>query len=193
MENLITMPVPELMKKFRSLEDRINFCTELNFHYPRLPGFDMNFFLMFLQGRKKLLPLGMVLGFNFNYYSKSGKFTKKHLYSFFENDQNLLSYLPDDITINSISRQYLISVLAFAKKEVWVELYGQYKQHLANENMSKWENYGVTLTTDMVEKVQNFVSSGAAGNQKPFRTSKNHVPNRNLIQLRGLEQNIVMN
>ena len=42
----------EIIRKFRSLQDRINFCLEKNWHHPREIGFDATFFLLI--GEKKI-------------------------------------------------------------------------------------------------------------------------------------------
>ena len=51
------------------------------------------------------------MGFEFNYFTKTNKFTKKHLLQYFENDEELLQYVLDDINRNSINRTYLLSVI----------------------------------------------------------------------------------
>ena len=56
------------------------------------------------------MPIGYGVGFEFNYFTKSHKFTKSHLLEYFSEDQELLKYIPDDIDKKSINRTYLISV-----------------------------------------------------------------------------------
>jgi len=57
-----------------------------------------------------LLPIGYGIGFEFNYFTKTHKFTKEHLLQYFNNDNELCKYLPDDIDKRSINRAYLLSV-----------------------------------------------------------------------------------
>lgn len=94
----------------------------INFYLPDSPGFDSKIFIQFLSAEKRvnlfynfiqLLPVGYEFGFEFNYFNKSHKFTKDHLLSFFNQDEELLKYLPDDISKSSINRTYLISVSLF--------------------------------------------------------------------------------
>lgn len=177
------VPVADLAKKFRTLEDRINFCREVNWYWPKLPGFDMKFFLLVLQSRKKLLPLGLGVGFNFRYFTKSQQFTKRHLYSFFANDPELRLYLPDDIALSSLNRNYMMSVLAYARKNVWLQLYQDYKTILSQTSFSRWTSYGIKLDPAVIEKIGNFVSSNAPKNGKFFRVSKKGVPSPSIIPM----------
>ena len=64
-----------------------------------------------MNGKKKLLPLGCAGGFNIPYYSKNKQLTKDDIFKEFVGDDNLLSYIPDEPDIKSISREFLLSVL----------------------------------------------------------------------------------
>lgn len=46
----------------------------------------------------------------------------------------------------------------------------------ANRSFSKWNTYGVQLSDDMKDKINEFIGSDAHGNFKPFRISKNRAP-----------------
>lgn len=176
MNNNAMYSMSELSKKFRSIEDRENFCTELNLWWPHLPGFDMAFFLLVLQQRKKLLPLGMSQGFTFKYFTKKKKFTKEHLYSYFQQSQDLMRYLPDNLSMNSINRSYLLSVIAYENKDLWKQLFGEYKQILSNASTQRWTQYGISLHQDVIAKLNEFVSVNAPGHHKQLRVSKKGVP-----------------
>lgn len=85
-------------------------------------GFDNKFFIQVLKGQKnvsqyfnfcKLLRLGQIGGVDFPWFTKTNHFTKNHLLSYFKNDPTLLSYLPDDIKLESIKRNYLLNVRFF--------------------------------------------------------------------------------
>jgi len=63
MEEIKRYPITEILKKFRTKADRINFCREnskffinffLDFYLPSYPGFDTKFFIQFLSGIKKV-------------------------------------------------------------------------------------------------------------------------------------------
>jgi hypothetical protein len=46
----------------------------------------------------------------FPWFTKTNNFTKNHLLNYFRNDPILKSYLPDDIKLYFIKRNYLINV-----------------------------------------------------------------------------------
>lgn len=163
----------DIQRKFRTKNDRVNFCRENGLYYPELPGFDCKYFLQYLTGRKQLLPLGVSKGYSFRYFTKDKLFTKAHLYSFFENDDLLKSYLPDDISVDSMNREYLFAVIAYAKKEVYLQLYNEYKKTIAESNYSHWDDYGLEIDNDMLQKVDKFISSNVPSKEKAFRLSKN--------------------
>lgn len=180
MEKLAPVSVSDLSKKFKTKDDQINFCREQNLYFPRLPGFDTKFFLLWLQGRKKLIPLGMSNGFSFNYYTKEKKFTKEHLFSFFKEDPGLLQFIPDDISMTSLNRNFLFSVLAFARQELYYSLYSDYKKLISASPNEKWQKHGVMLGEEMIQKIDSFVASTSTKKTAPFRLTKNKVENNSL-------------
>lgn len=63
MEEMQRFPMSEILKKFETKNDRINFCREnskllffniIDFYLPSHPGFDTKFFVQFLAGTKKV-------------------------------------------------------------------------------------------------------------------------------------------
>ena len=50
--NLVQANAANIVKKFRSLQDRLNFCMEKNWYHPCEPGFDATYFLLVLAGKK---------------------------------------------------------------------------------------------------------------------------------------------
>lgn len=173
MEDDNTIKISELCKKFRTRRDRVNFCRENGLYLPEFPGYDMKFFLQVLQGKKKLLNLGGIGGYDFSYFTKDHKFTKKHLWSFFEKDKELMRFIPDDISEKSLNRKFLFAVLAINKQDIYLKLYSEYKNIIANQNTTKWNCYGIQLANEMKSKVDSFLGSGAPTREKPFRLTKN--------------------
>lgn len=94
MQGQTIVGIPDLLSKFRTKQDRINFAREQNKYLPDLPGFDSKFFFEFLRGTKDLLPIGTGPGFTFNYFSKDHKFTKSYLWDIFRNNNDLLRFIP---------------------------------------------------------------------------------------------------
>lgn len=185
MQNCKTIKLSELMKKFRTNQDRINFFREHNLYMPSTSGFDSKFFIQVLQGQKKLLPLGMGCGFSFKYFTGTHKFTKQHLWNYFSGDQKLKSYIPDDVGLDSLKREFLFSVLAYERKELYLSLYNEYKEICANSAYNKYEEYGVKLDADMLSKIENFISSSGGEKKKAFRLTKNGQPINEIQKLSG--------
>ena len=116
-----------LLSKLRSKEDSINFMREtgknfiliLGFYLPNDRGFDGKFFVQVLKGEKtvcflynilQLLHIGEIGGVEFPWFTKTNHFTKNHLLSIFINEPTLRAYLPDDIKLTCLSRDFLITV-----------------------------------------------------------------------------------
>ena len=134
-----TIPLLEVKQKLSTQTERINFTRESDYYLPKLPGFDSKFFCLWLSGQKKvwyfyiifflLLALGSVGCLELPYFTKKS-FTKIDIIQKFQNDQHLLSYIPDDIKINSLNRDFLLSVLMTGNQGKYFELYKQYKEIL---------------------------------------------------------------
>ena len=163
----------------------MNFCRERNFFFPRLPGFGADFFLLFLQGRKKLLPLGTCSGFSFSYYNKDKAFTKSYLWNIIQQHAELLDYFPDRINPEYLDRNYMLSVLAIKAQPVWLSLYNEYKRRIALQPNTKWDQYGIEMSDEMYNAMNAFITSSNGTASKGFRTTKKGVPNP---ALRALNQ-----
>ena len=98
--------VTEILQKLPTRSDIINFFREQALYYPKNSHFSKAFLFGVLSGKKKLLPIGCIGGLNIPYYSKDKKLTKEHIYAQFINDENLMSYLPDNPDIRCISREF---------------------------------------------------------------------------------------
>ena len=111
-------------------EKTVRFCTFNNIiiaiylaqYYPHEKCFGREFLLGVLRGRKKLLPLGCFGGFNLPYYTKNKKITKEHIFEKFNNDPNLLSYLPDNVRLTSLTREFLLSVLFYGNRDKYKDI-----------------------------------------------------------------------
>lgn len=170
-----------VLSKLRSKEDRINFMREtgkinyhiLGFYMPTDKGFDTKFFVQVLKGQKnvrlyiyiiQLLRLDQIGGVDFPFFTKTNNLTKNHLLSYFMNDAELRAYLPDDINLNSIKRNYLLNVsflitfqvLFVVKRNIYNELYAKYKVIKASRDNAKWSGYYVNLATGIGDAIKNY-------------------------------------
>ena len=57
-----------------------------------------------------MVPLGRVGGYSFKYFIKDKKFTKSDLISRLQSINGFDKYVPDDVKLNSLSRDFLITV-----------------------------------------------------------------------------------
>lgn len=109
-----------------------------------------------LRGTKKLLPLGCFGDFNLPYYTRSKKLTKENIFQKFIGDPELLSYLPDNISLAYISREFLLSVLFYGNREKYLELYQQYKKIEVQKSMTGNKKFVAVVTDEMKNLLQNY-------------------------------------
>ena len=110
-------------------------------------------FLNALNGRKKLLPLGCFGGFNIPYYSKNKKLVKEDIFKEFQNDQDLLCYLPTP-DIKSLSRKLLLSILFYANREKYLNLYEQYKNLQIQRSTTENKKFLTQITVEMLNHLK---------------------------------------
>ena len=82
---------------------------------PKEPYYDATFFLQWLAGNKKvnIIPLGKH-GEYFLPYFKNGKIlTKSFLISFIRGKPKYVDYLPDNVKLEKLSKDFLYSVRKF--------------------------------------------------------------------------------
>lgn len=116
--------------------------------YPNEKCFNKEFLLGVLRGQKRLLPLGCYGGFSLPYYSKSKKLTKEHIFQKFSNDQILMSYLPDNVSLSGITREFLLSVLFYGNREKYLQLYEEYKSIQIQKSTTGNRKYTAIITEE---------------------------------------------
>ena len=109
-----------------------------------------------MSGKKKLLPLGCFGGFNIPYFSKSKKLTKDDILKKFIGDEQLLSYLPDNLDIKSITRELLLSILFYGNRNKYLSLYEEYKELQIQKTTTGNTKYYAKVTDEMLSHLQNF-------------------------------------
>lgn len=108
----------------------------------------------------QLLPLGCVGGFNVPYFSKEKILTKSHIYQEFIGDQDLLKYLPDNLKLTSITRELLLSILFYIKRDKYLNLYGLYKNKKIERATNGIKVYNIKIKDDLFNKLRNYSSVG---------------------------------
>ena len=106
--------------------------------------------------KEKITSTWVLWGFNIPYFSKSKKLTKEDIYKKFLGDENLLSYLPDNPDMKSISRELLLSILFFANREKYLALYEIYKDLQIQRTTTGNKKYIAKITEEMLVHLRNF-------------------------------------
>ena len=127
-ENLVSYPANELLKKCKCHEDIVNICREMGTYIYIIYQdiiFQINLDMMVISfyngGHPKkrqvnicnifqLFELGKVSGYSFRYFTKDKSFTKAHIIRELSLIPEAKLYLPDNINIKSIGREYLFAV-----------------------------------------------------------------------------------
>ena len=129
---------------------------------------------MVLTGQKKvryilyklqLLPIGHHTDFHLKYFRKDNLLTKEFLIKIINDEPNYKLYLPDNIEIKSLSRDYILSVsflfyfqlIAYLTPNVYSKLYELYKEKAKQNEVKKWNNYAIKVMPEIKEKIANFV------------------------------------
>ena len=63
-----------------------------------------------MKGEKKRLPVGFQTGFNLNYFRKGETLNKAYLINRINNNPKFKDYLPDNVSLMSLSRDFLLAV-----------------------------------------------------------------------------------
>ena len=78
-EEKISVNATQILAKYRSVKERINFCFEKNWYHPKEIGFDSNFFLKVIMGEKKYLPNNFTVNYKMHYFRKGEKLDKDYI------------------------------------------------------------------------------------------------------------------
>ena len=75
----------------------------------------------------QLLPLGSIGGYSLPYYTKENVLTKEKIFENFVGDGTLLQYLPDNVNLKTIPRDFLLCVIANVRRDKYAAMYTKYK------------------------------------------------------------------
>ena len=65
-----------------------------------------------------------------------------------------MSYIPDGIKINSLNKDFLLSVLMTGNQGKYFELYKQYKEMLAEKDGKRLQKYMIPIMEDLKNKLR---------------------------------------
>ena len=100
--------------------------------------------------------MGSVGGFSLPYFTKKKALRKADIIQKFQNDLNLLSYIPDDIKINSLNRDFLLSILMTGNQGKYFELYKQYKDILSEKDNKRLQKYMLHISDELKDKLRGY-------------------------------------
>ena len=109
-----------------------------------------------LRGDKRLYTIGCFGGFNLPYYSRRKRLTKECIFRKFSNDPILLSYLPDNVPISSITREFLLSVLFYRNREKYLELYEEYKKIETQKSTCGNKKFTAIISEESKQLLKNY-------------------------------------
>ena len=174
-DNCVQADAAYIVKKFRSLQDRLNFCMEKNWYHPCEPGFDATYFLLVLSGKKKYLPSNFAISYKMKFFRKDEKLDKNYLIEKMKQNPVYAQYTPDHIEPTRYSKAFLLNLIAFLEPKLFKKLYLIQKQQLLNKSFNAWKNYKIEIKSNLLEDVNNFSSVDIKkGKQTGFRKIKNH-------------------
>ena len=102
--------------------------------------------------------MGCLRGFDLPYYTKDKVLTKSHIFSHFENNQELLQYIPWGAKASSLTKELLLSILVYIKKDKYLILYGIYKATKLQRSKTGKKNYDIRIQANFVNKIKEYVT-----------------------------------
>lgn len=90
------------------------------------------------------------------YYTKEKMLTKEMIFKYFEEDQELLQYLPSEPKLKSIPRELLLSIMANVRRAKYAEIYSKYKEIKSQKSTIGNKIYCAQITNEFKEGLNNF-------------------------------------
>lgn len=100
--------------------------------------------------------MGSIGGYFLPYYSKEHILTKDTIFKIFQEDQQLLQYLPTNPKLQTIPREFLLSVLANVNRQKFAQLYSQYKEIKVQRSTMGNKLFKAQITEQFLNGLQNF-------------------------------------
>ena len=174
----VNVNASEIISKLKNKVDRQNFYQEMIWFCPNEPGYDSNYFLKVIMGEKCYLPINFNVECKLKYFKKGIALDKKYIISKMLGNPAYALYTPDNINMEKLSRNFLLTLVAFIDPNLYRSFYSIYKQQMTDRKYNKWINYNIEIKSDILSKIQEFVPTNInnAGN-KSFKLTKNHISN----------------
>ena len=75
-------------------------------------------------------------------------------------DNELEKYLPNNLKLTSITRELLLSILFYVKRDKYLNLYGIYKTKKVERAINDIKVYNVKIKDDIFDKLKTYTSVG---------------------------------
>ncbi len=102
--------------------------------------------------------------FKLKYYRAENVLTKKFLINLIKENPVYIRYLPDAVNLEKLSKSFLFSVsknitfqlIANLDPPTYTKLYDIYKNKESNKAYKKWEDYEISLSGNVLNKIISF-------------------------------------
>ena len=84
--------------------------------------------------------------------------TKAHIFSQFTNDDELKKFIPTDVKIASLTRELMLSILAYIRKDKYLSLYAIYKTTKLQRSTIGSKHYDIEIQSNFVDKIKEYIS-----------------------------------
>lgn len=81
--------------------------------------------------------------------------TKQHIFAQFINDDELLKFIPTGVKSSNLTRELLLSVLAYIRKDKYLALYGLCKEIKLQKSITGNKNYDIKIQPNLAENLEN--------------------------------------
>ena len=90
------------------------------------------------------------------YYTKENVLTKTKIFENFIGDETLLKYLPNNVNLKTIPRDFLLCVIANVRKEKYAAMYAKYKEVKAQRSTVGKQVYRAQITNEFRNGLNSF-------------------------------------
>lgn len=183
-QGTVAVNATEIIRKYKNKQDRINFCLERNWLCPTEPGYDSNFFLLVLMGRKKYLPNNFAVNYELKYFRSGEKLGKSYIIGRMMGNPAYSIYTPDNIDPKKFSKKFLLTLISYLDPQLFQDLYSIQKKRLLEKTFNNWGKYRVDIKKEFLSDIKSFnpVNENSSRGGGGFRLSKNHQSNNTFYQ-----------
>ena len=172
---VVSINANKIISKYRNKKDRMMFCHEKNWWHPDEPGFDSTFFLQVIAGTKKYLPGNFCIKHKLGYFRSGARLDKKYIIEKMTGNINYGDYVPDNCNPIKLSKEFLLTLVAFVDPQLYKSFYISYKEEIQKRSYNKWSDYNLAINKNIINDINSFIPANDNGKNKGgFQLFKNH-------------------